>query len=207
MGRTLFKERDKWVIRHQAADYKTGRSYGERPPMVIAPHVYPEVVTVADVQHTWSCRWCCRCCQRDAQPWLGLCMHAHSQIFALAGGCVGGAQAPSGILLECCAFSAREPVSLVQTFSMQVCSSLWSGSYVETLQNCGLAKSKRWRVFCSWRRSWATGGASCSPSTPSSSPSLMASPSQPFLLLCISQTLHRSCAMQMKPGNILQIPA
>lgn len=43
LGRTLFKEGDKWVIRHQASDYKTGRSYGERPPMVIAPHVYPEV--------------------------------------------------------------------------------------------------------------------------------------------------------------------
>ncbi|BDA51332.1 hypothetical protein COCOBI_18-2090 [Coccomyxa sp. Obi] len=43
LGRTLFKEGDKWVIRHQAADYKTGRSYGERPPMVIAPHVYPEL--------------------------------------------------------------------------------------------------------------------------------------------------------------------
>ena len=42
-GRTLFREGDKWVIRHQAGDYKTGRSYGERPPMAIAPHVYPEV--------------------------------------------------------------------------------------------------------------------------------------------------------------------
>lgn len=43
LGRTLFKEGERWVIRHQAADYKTGRSYGERPPMAIAPHVYPEV--------------------------------------------------------------------------------------------------------------------------------------------------------------------
>ncbi|EIE19955.1 hypothetical protein COCSUDRAFT_19015 [Coccomyxa subellipsoidea C-169] len=42
-GRTLFREGDKWVIRHQAGDYKTGRSYGERPPMAIAPHVYPEL--------------------------------------------------------------------------------------------------------------------------------------------------------------------
>lgn len=27
----------------QAGDYKTGRAYGERPPMVIAPAIYPEV--------------------------------------------------------------------------------------------------------------------------------------------------------------------
>lgn len=55
LGRTLFKEGDKWVIRHQASDYKTGRSYGERPPMVIAPHVYPEVhaFAVLDWHATW----------------------------------------------------------------------------------------------------------------------------------------------------------
>ena len=29
--------------RVQAGDYKTGRAYGERPPMVIAPAIYPEV--------------------------------------------------------------------------------------------------------------------------------------------------------------------
>lgn len=43
VGRTLFKEEGRWVIKHQAGDYKTGRAYGQRPPMVIAPHVYPEV--------------------------------------------------------------------------------------------------------------------------------------------------------------------
>ena len=31
------------MIKHQADDYKTGRAYGQRPPMVIAPHIYPEV--------------------------------------------------------------------------------------------------------------------------------------------------------------------
>ena len=31
------------MIKHQAGDYKTGRAYGQRPPMVIAPHIYPEV--------------------------------------------------------------------------------------------------------------------------------------------------------------------
>ena len=44
MGRTLFREPDgRWLIRHQAGDYKTGRTYGERPPLVIAPAIYPEV--------------------------------------------------------------------------------------------------------------------------------------------------------------------
>ena len=40
----------RWVIRHGAGDYKTGRSYGERPPLVIAPHVYPELEAWMD---TW----------------------------------------------------------------------------------------------------------------------------------------------------------
>lgn len=44
VGRTLFREPDgRWLIRHQAGDYKTGRTYGERPPLVIAPAIYPEV--------------------------------------------------------------------------------------------------------------------------------------------------------------------
>ncbi len=43
VGKTLFKEGERWVIKHQADDYKTGRAYGQRPPMVIAPHIYPEV--------------------------------------------------------------------------------------------------------------------------------------------------------------------
>jgi hypothetical protein len=32
-----------WVIRHSPGDYKTGKLYGQRPPMVIAPFVYPEL--------------------------------------------------------------------------------------------------------------------------------------------------------------------
>ena len=31
------------MIRHQAGDYKTGRAYGERPPLVLAPALYPEL--------------------------------------------------------------------------------------------------------------------------------------------------------------------
>ena len=44
VGQTLFKDgQGRWVIRHGPADYKTGKSYGERPPMVLAPHIYPEL--------------------------------------------------------------------------------------------------------------------------------------------------------------------
>lgn len=40
IGKTLFKEGDKWVIRHGPNDYKTGKDYGVRPPLVISPHLY-----------------------------------------------------------------------------------------------------------------------------------------------------------------------
>ncbi|GBF97947.1 hypothetical protein Rsub_10620 [Raphidocelis subcapitata] len=43
IGRTLFKEDGRWVIRHSPGDYKTGKLYGQRPPMLIAPFVYPEL--------------------------------------------------------------------------------------------------------------------------------------------------------------------
>jgi len=33
----------RWLIRHGAGDYKTGRSYGERPPLTLAPHIYLEL--------------------------------------------------------------------------------------------------------------------------------------------------------------------
>lgn len=36
VGRTFLREDDSWVIKHGAADYKTGRSYGDRPPLPIA---------------------------------------------------------------------------------------------------------------------------------------------------------------------------
>eukprot|EP00884_Botryococcus_braunii_P009276 jgi/Botrbrau1/1834/Bobra.146_1s0029.2 len=43
VGRTLFKEGERWLIRHRASDYKTGRVYGERAPLYLAPHLYPEL--------------------------------------------------------------------------------------------------------------------------------------------------------------------
>ena len=36
MDRTFLREDDSWVIKHGTADYKTGRSYGDRPPLPIA---------------------------------------------------------------------------------------------------------------------------------------------------------------------------
>ncbi|KAL3135319.1 hypothetical protein ABBQ32_007514 [Trebouxia sp. C0010 RCD-2024] len=49
VGQTLFKdEQGRWVIRHGPGHYKTGKAYGERPPMVIAPHIYPELEAFLD---------------------------------------------------------------------------------------------------------------------------------------------------------------
>ena len=42
-GRTLFFESGKWVIRHGAGDYKTGRVYGTRPPLQLDESLYPEL--------------------------------------------------------------------------------------------------------------------------------------------------------------------
>jgi hypothetical protein len=39
LGRTLIKEVGTWMIRHGPDDYKTGTTYGARPPLVIAPDV------------------------------------------------------------------------------------------------------------------------------------------------------------------------
>ncbi|ELR24017.1 uncharacterized protein ACA1_144080 [Acanthamoeba castellanii str. Neff] len=47
VGKTLFKTEEResgavrWEIRHGPGDYKTGKIYGERPPLLIAPHIYP----------------------------------------------------------------------------------------------------------------------------------------------------------------------
>ncbi|GLI59154.1 hypothetical protein VaNZ11_000960, partial [Volvox africanus] len=44
IGRTLAKDRSGiWSIRHTHADYKTGGTYGERPPLVIDPGIYYEL--------------------------------------------------------------------------------------------------------------------------------------------------------------------
>jgi len=43
VGRTLFFHRGRWEIRHGAGDYKTGRAYGDRPPLVLSPALNPEL--------------------------------------------------------------------------------------------------------------------------------------------------------------------
>ena len=44
LGSTLIKdEAGRWIIRHGPKDYKTGKTYGERPPLVIAPAIFPEL--------------------------------------------------------------------------------------------------------------------------------------------------------------------
>jgi len=43
VGRTLFFEDGKWLIRHGAGDYKTGRVYGTRPPLQLDESLYPEL--------------------------------------------------------------------------------------------------------------------------------------------------------------------
>lgn len=50
LGKTLIREKDKWVIKHTAADYKTGQHYGDRAPMDIAPQ-YTEALD--DFVGTW----------------------------------------------------------------------------------------------------------------------------------------------------------
>ena len=47
VGKTLVCQDGRWLIRHGAGDYKTGRSYGERPPLVVAGSIYPEVRALA----------------------------------------------------------------------------------------------------------------------------------------------------------------
>eukprot|EP00879_Flechtneria_rotunda_P019576 GHRR01020568.1.p1 GENE.GHRR01020568.1~~GHRR01020568.1.p1 ORF type:complete len:296 (+),score=81.05 GHRR01020568.1:1616-2503(+) len=44
LGRTLLQQPDgTWVIKHGPGDYKTGKKYGDRPPLLIAPFIYPEL--------------------------------------------------------------------------------------------------------------------------------------------------------------------
>ncbi len=42
-NKTLFKENEQWVIKHTEHDYKTGKAYGARPPLVISAHIYRDL--------------------------------------------------------------------------------------------------------------------------------------------------------------------
>ena len=37
------KEEGRWLVRHGPDDYKTGKSYGTRPPLVVAEHLVPQL--------------------------------------------------------------------------------------------------------------------------------------------------------------------
>ncbi len=52
VGTTLIKssEDGKWYIRHGPGDYKTGKTYGPRPALLLAPHFYPELEAF---MHVW----------------------------------------------------------------------------------------------------------------------------------------------------------
>jgi hypothetical protein len=50
VGRTLLQQDGSWIIKHAAGDYKTGKKYGDRPPLLIAPFIYPELEAFID---TW----------------------------------------------------------------------------------------------------------------------------------------------------------
>jgi len=41
IGKTLVKEEGQWLIKHGPDDYKTGKSYGTRPPLVVASELAP----------------------------------------------------------------------------------------------------------------------------------------------------------------------
>jgi len=49
IGKTLIREEKedekeaRWIIKHGPNDYKTGKDYGVRPPLVIAPELYPHL--------------------------------------------------------------------------------------------------------------------------------------------------------------------
>ena len=43
VGRTLFFRNGRWEIRHGPSDYKTGRAYGDRPPLLLAPALNDEL--------------------------------------------------------------------------------------------------------------------------------------------------------------------
>jgi hypothetical protein len=51
IGKTLVydKKMERWTIKHNAGDYKTGRIYGDRPPLVLSPVFYEELHSFIDI--------------------------------------------------------------------------------------------------------------------------------------------------------------
>ena len=48
LGSTLVKEDGVWLVRHGPNDYKTGKSYGARPPLMITPELVPAIDNFID---------------------------------------------------------------------------------------------------------------------------------------------------------------
>jgi hypothetical protein len=43
MGRSFVKEQGLWTIKHGPDDYKTGKTYGDRPPLMLSPELVPAI--------------------------------------------------------------------------------------------------------------------------------------------------------------------
>ena len=43
VGKSLVKEQDLWVIKHGPDDYKTGKTYGDRPPLMLSAELAPAI--------------------------------------------------------------------------------------------------------------------------------------------------------------------
>lgn len=43
VGRSFVKEQDLWVIKHGPDDYKTGKTYGDRPPLMLSAELVPAI--------------------------------------------------------------------------------------------------------------------------------------------------------------------
>ena len=54
LDRTLLREADGWVIKHGPEDYKTGRSYGDRPPLQVSPALTESIDTFIA---KWRCHF------------------------------------------------------------------------------------------------------------------------------------------------------
>ena len=46
------KQRNGWIIKHGPDDYKTGKTYGDRPPLVLSPELVP---AIDDFLEHWRC--------------------------------------------------------------------------------------------------------------------------------------------------------
>jgi hypothetical protein len=82
----------RWLIKHGPDDYKTGKVYGERPPLVISPDIYPELEAWIDTwrgamapQHDFLFT------RQNGQPYdeASLSRSFSLAAFRLTGGCTG----------------------------------------------------------------------------------------------------------------------